>query len=101
MGNLKSYLCIGRPETSQRIGHRAIQVGHHILVFGGTNSANEFVTNILKISTENIFIEIIITSTQLKLEEFSLFSYKEHIYLWGGNSVMGVTLMIGREIIGF
>jgi len=68
-------------------------------VFGGTNFANEFVTNILKINTDNIFIEIIVTSTQLKLEEFSLFSYKDNIYIWGGNGVMGVTIIIDREII--
>jgi hypothetical protein len=74
-------------------------VGHHILVFGGTNSANEFVTNILKISTENIFIEIIVTSNHLRLEEFSLFSFREHIYLWGGNGAMGVTLELVREAI--
>jgi hypothetical protein len=65
------------------------------------NAANEFVTNILKISTENIFIEIILTSNHLKLEEFSLFSYGEHIYLWGGNGPMGVTLIKHREATSY
>jgi hypothetical protein len=48
IGNLKSFLYAARVETYQRVGHRAIQIGHNILVFGGTNGQNEFTTNILR-----------------------------------------------------
>jgi hypothetical protein len=39
IGSLKSYLYATKTEYP-RIGHRAIQVGHNILVFGGTNANN-------------------------------------------------------------
>ena len=65
-------------------------MGHHILVFGGTNGQDDFVTSILRINTENITIDLIVTKTHLKLSHFSLFSLKEKIFLWGGNEPSGV-----------
>jgi hypothetical protein len=32
-----------------------------------------------------MLVEIIQTSNNLKIQGFSLFSYKNHIYIWGGS----------------
>jgi len=34
---LRSFTYQSRCDSYSRIGHRAIQIGHHILVFGGMN----------------------------------------------------------------
>jgi phosphate uptake regulator len=49
IANLRSLLYAAKTDY-QRVGHRAIQVAHNILVFGGTNANNEFVTSVLRIN---------------------------------------------------
>lgn len=49
IANLRSILFAAKTDY-QRIGHRAIQLAHNILVFGGTNFNKEFVTSILRIN---------------------------------------------------
>jgi len=55
-----------------RIGHRALLKGSNILVFGGTNYHNDFVTEILNINCESYEVLPIITKNSLPIEGFSL-----------------------------
>jgi hypothetical protein len=88
IGSLRSFLYATKADY-QRVGHRAIQVGHNVLVFGGINASNDFVTTILRINCESILVDPL-PNALIRLEEFSLFSYKDHLYLWGGFDPAGV-----------
>lgn len=86
MGSLKNFFYPSRCEAYPRIGHRCIQIGHHILVFGGCNAQMDFNLPLLRINCETIHTDVIPTKNALRLQGFSLFSYKTHIYLWAGST---------------
>jgi hypothetical protein len=84
ISNIKFYEYPAKYDTYSRVGHKAIQYGHDILVFGGINYHSDFTVNVFKINCENYQIETLYTKNSLSIEGFSLFSYKAKIYLWGG-----------------
>lgn len=72
-----------------RIGHRAILMGSNIIVIGGTNFHHEVVTDILNINCESYEVSLLNTKNSVPIESFSLHSYNNIIYLWGGKRTSG------------
>ena len=68
-----------------------VQTGHRLLVFGGLNGNNEYMSQVLIINSESMSIDVVYTELPLRLESFSLFTYCSQIFIWGGRDPIGVS----------
>ena len=79
-----------------RIGHRIIFADHQILIFGGVTNTGEFNASIVKVDCETMTLDLVQAKNTLRLQGFSIFSFGDKIYFWGGS---GPSKEDGKNII--
>ncbi len=77
-----------------RTGHRAARINDSILVLGGTDKAGKFVNKVHRINCLNNKIDTLVLENTISIEGFSLFSFQDTLFLWGGRRLREVTYIL-------
>lgn len=81
-----------------RTGHRAARINDSIFVVGGTDKTGRFVNEVHRINCLNNRIDSLILENTISIEGFSLFSFQETLFIWGGLRLREVTYILSQHI---